>query len=289
MGRWAMVILSLLALFFATNSIGYLYGRIVSPDFGNEYDVAAYIVKHASFAYGDGALQGIEVTVGSRSFAYDVQANSVQMALLLNGASSSLFKRGSRAQVERIYKFVGVSKAVPGGAIGAAVMAADHARKQRSWRRAPAYVLRLRRAAGVAMATVAGAVGYLGYKYGYSDTLDPDDPDFIKAMDNPDVWRSVVKPIEGCIAETNKPLPPMTDREEYSMFGAPLTRRPPMAVVATRQNEGQSGDDESSLDELLESVKATNLPIANTKFPQSSSCQTLDGNATRDRPKWVTS
>lgn len=198
--RWKGVIIAGISLAICLNAIGYLIGKLNSPRYDNELEAFQYVISEVQYVFHGDEISGLRVVAGPRIFAFDIESGKIETSLRSPAEIQNLERprRNRLSEMSRMMEWIGISSAVPGGALGAAKYikyAIDDPPIIRAARTSKRFFV------GRVVAITAGlgvSAGYLGYRLGYLDEVDYENPLFQEVLGSPAIYEKIASEVLLC-------------------------------------------------------------------------------------------
>lgn len=204
---WKKIVVTAIAFAICTNAIGYLIGLSNSPKYDSEIDAYQYVISNVQYRFSKLGFIGLKLPAGPFYYFYDASTRQLRKELRSTQDLLALkkAKRDRLSEIERTTEWIGIATAVPGGAIGAATSlkaALDEPPILRAARGGYKYFYV--RVVAI-LAAVGGVSGYAGYRLGYIDEHDYENPVFAKFIGESQIYERIADEVLSCEAiNTNK-------------------------------------------------------------------------------------
>jgi hypothetical protein len=169
-GIWGIKAVLILAVVFASFKAGQWLGEINSPNYGDEWSAARFILTNAHPRRTANGEYVVTLSAGPEQYRYDFGSNRLTRRTIMADLSNYRPpRRWVLSETNRLGDLMSLSAIVPGGAV-ASISIFGRARAAASG------AARWRIYAAIGLAALLG--GWLGYYLSYEDTFDYTNPTF---------------------------------------------------------------------------------------------------------------
>ncbi|MBH0181443.1 MAG: hypothetical protein HP490_07160 [Nitrospira sp.] len=182
--------MAIVSLFVTSTFLGWHLGRLYSPNYATEEAASMFIASNLIIDKEDDNDLWLSVKAGFATYQYKLSSRSVEVRLppahVIAGRKPP--PRDALKEHEKLLELAGLA-AAPAGVVGVVSKVMDVVETATAPTRRAVYL-----AAGAVIITGGG----IGLYFGYVDSVDYDNPSFVKGLKDVDMWHSFATGIRSC-------------------------------------------------------------------------------------------